>query len=99
MHVIAKRTLLAFADKHPAARDKVLAWHKAMEACNAKDFNELKLTFNSADYVPEKYTVFDVSGNDYRIVAVVIYSIQKVYLKLVGTHTEYDKWSKANRKK
>jgi mRNA interferase HigB len=99
MHVIAKRTLLAFANKHPAAREKVLAWHKLMEACNATDFTELKLTFPTADYVPQKYTVFDVGGNDYRIVAVVIYDIQKVYLRLVGTHTEYDKWSKANRKK
>jgi len=99
MHVIAKKTLLAFVEKHPAAREKVLAWHKLMEACAAKDFTELKKTFPSADYVPKKFTVFDVGGNEYRIVAVVFYDTQKVYLRLVGTHTEYDKWSKDNRKK
>jgi mRNA interferase HigB len=99
MHVISKKPLLAFAKKHPAAREKVLAWHKLMEACKAKDFTELKQTFKTADYVPEKFTVFDVGGNNCRIVAVVIYDIQTVYVRFVGTHTEYDKWSKDNRKK
>lgn len=99
MHVIAKSTLLEFSLKHPAARENLLSWHKTMEACKAKDFNELKLTFKNADYVPKKYTVFDISGNDYRIVAVIHYNIQKVYLRLVGTHSEYDKWTKENRKK
>eukprot|EP01036_Dinobryon_divergens_P015290 gene15290-20712_t len=41
-----------------------------MEACDAKDFTELKRTFPNADYVPKKFTVFDVGGNDFRIVAV-----------------------------
>lgn len=99
MHVIAKSTLMAFALKNPSAREKLLSWHKTMEACTAKDFNEIKLTFKSADYVPKKYTVFDIGDNDYRIVAVIHYGIQKVYLRLVETHNEYDKWTKENRGK
>ena len=99
MHVIAKSTLLAFADKHPEARDKLLSWHRTMKACSAKNFSELKLTFASADYVPKKYTVFDVGGNDYRIITVIFYDAQKVYVRLVGTHAEYDKWTKENRGK
>lgn len=99
MHVISQKKLLEFLNKHPEAKQRLLAWHKTMEACHAQDFNELKQTFNTADYVPERYTVFDVGGNEYRIVAVVIYDIQRVYLRLVGTHVEYNKWSKENRKK
>jgi mRNA interferase HigB len=99
MHVIAKSTLLGFADKHPESRDKLLSWHKTMKACTAKNFSELKLTFTSADYVPKKYTVFDIGGNDYRIVTVILYHAQKVYVRLVGTHAEYDKWTKENRGK
>lgn len=99
MHVIVKSTLLKFALKHPEARSKLLAWHRTMEACAPGDFCELKLTFKSADYVPKKFTVFDVGGNDYRIVAVLYYETQKVYLRFVGTHAEYDKWSKENRTK
>jgi mRNA interferase HigB len=99
MHVIAKTPLLVFSDKHPAAREKMLAWYKLMEACTAKDLNELKLTFNSADYVPKKFTVFNIGGNEYRIVAVIHYDAQRVYLRFVGTHGEYDKWTKENRGK
>lgn len=99
MHVISKTPLLDFAKKHPEAKERLLAWHKIMEACDAQDFRELKQTFKTADYVPEKFTVFDVGGNEYRIVAVVIYRSQKVFVRLVGTHGEYDKWSKENRKK
>jgi mRNA interferase HigB len=99
MHVIAKSTLLAFAQKHPEARDKLLSWHKTMKACSARNFSELKLTFASADYVPKKYTVFDIGGKEYRIVTVIFYDVQKVYIRLVGTHTEYDKWTKENRGK
>lgn len=99
MHVIAKSTLLVFAAKHPEARDKLLSWHRTMKACTAKNLSELKLTFTSADYVPKKYTVFDIGGNDYRIVTVIFYDAQKVYVRLVGTHSEYDKWTKENRGK
>lgn len=99
MHVISKKKLLDFSKQHPEAKERLLAWHKVMEGCKAQDFIELKQTFNTADYVPKKFTVFDVGGNEYRIVAVVIYDIQRVYLRFVGTHVEYDKWSKENRKK
>lgn len=99
MHVISKKKLLEFINQHPEAKDRLLVWYKLMKGCSALDFNELKQTFNTADYVPKKFTVFDVGGNEYRIVAVVIYDTQKVYLRVVGTHAEYNKWSKDNRKK
>jgi mRNA interferase HigB len=99
MHVISKKKLLEFSKQHPEAKHRLLAWYKSMKKCNAQDLNELKQTFNTADYVPKKFTVFDVGGNEYRIVAVVIYDTQKVYLRVVGTHAEYNNWSKDNRKK
>lgn len=99
MHVLSKKKLLGFAKSHPESKERLLVWHRIMEACSAQDFTELKQTFNSSDYVPKKYTVFDVGGNEYRIVAVVIYNTQKVYVRDVFTHAEYDKWSKENRKK
>lgn len=99
MHIIAKSTLLQYLSHHPAAREKILAWHKAMEACEAKDFHELKQTFQSADYVPKKYTIFNIGGNDYRIVTVIHYSTQKAYIRLVGAHSDYDEWTKRNRAK
>lgn len=99
MQISALPKLLDFAKKHPVARQKLLAWRKLMEACTAKDLNELKLTFSSADYVPKDFIVFNIGGNAYRIVAVISFQTQLVRLHIVGTHSEYDTWTKENRGK
>lgn len=99
MRIISKTALVDFYQTHPEAKDKLEAWHRACKACGAKNHIELKQTFNTADYVPEKYTIFDVGGNAYRIVAVIHYDKQKVFIREVLTHAEYDKWTKQNRGK
>lgn len=99
MWTISKTRLVSFYQKHPEAKEKLEAWYRACKACQAANFSELKQTFNTADYVPEKYTIFDVGGNDYRIVAVIHYNTQKVYIREVFTHAQYDKWTKQNRRK
>lgn len=99
MHIISKAALVDFYQIHPAAKDKLEAWYRACKACNAKNYIELKQTFNTADYVPEKYTIFDVGGNTYRIVAVIHYDKQRLFVRGVYTHAEYDKWTKQNRGK
>lgn len=99
MRVISKRRLTDFWALHAHAKDSMSAWYKVAENCKAKDFNELRNTFGSADYVPEKFTVFNVGGNNYRIVCVVHYNTQTMYIREVLTHVEYDRWSKENRRK
>lgn len=99
MRPISKTALIRFYQIHPKAKEKLEAWYRACESCNAKNFSELKQTFNTADYVPEKYTIFDVGGNAYRIVTVIHYNTGKVFIRAVLTHAEYDKWSKQNRGK
>jgi mRNA interferase HigB len=56
-------------------------------------------TFNSADYVGGKYTVFDVGGNKYRVVGVIHYNPQRIYIRDVFTRAEYDKWTREIRGK
>ena len=58
----------------------------------------MKQAFNAADYVP-LFTVFDVGGNDFRIISVIHYDRQKAYIRYVLTHSEYNRWSKEQRKK
>lgn len=65
--------------------------------CRAANFVELRQTFGSADYVPDKYTVFDVGGNKYRIICVIHYNTQRMFVREVLTHKEYDRWSDRNR--
>lgn len=99
MRIIAKTALEQFWQIHPEAESKLIAWHTALKHCSAGDFTELKQTFSTADYVPKKYTVFDVGGNAYRVITSIHYNTQIVYVRAVLTHVEYDKWTKANRGK
>jgi mRNA interferase HigB len=61
------------------------------------DFADLKQSFGSADYVPP-YTVFDVGGNNYRVVVIVRYRDGKMFVRWGMTHREYDNWCKLYRK-
>ena len=54
-------------------------------------FADIKQTFNTVDYVGNDRYVFDIKGNTYRIVAIVLFINKKVYMRFVGTHEEYDK--------
>ena len=56
-----------------------------------KTFADIKSTFNSVDYVGNDRYVFDIKGNTYRIVAIVIFVNKKVYMRFVGTHAEYER--------
>jgi len=98
MHVIAKPALVAFWTAHPPAREPLEAWHRIMRAQDFRNFSELQKTFASADYV-EGCTVFDIGGNKYRLIAVIHYNRQKVYIRAVLTHKEYDRdaWKRGKK--
>jgi mRNA interferase HigB len=97
MWVITKKRLKDFYRKHPTAKTPTLTWLRLMQSGRFKDFNDLKRVFATADYT-EGLTVFDIGGNNYRIVADVVYKKGRVYIKEVLTHSDYDKWSKERRK-
>lgn len=97
MHIISIKMLREFWQKHPEAEKVLREWHTVVEHAEFKDFNQIRELFNSADYVPP-YTVFDVGGNNYRLVISVEYRFKKVFVRYVMTHREYDNWSKLYRK-
>jgi len=91
MHIISKRTLRDFCLRHPQAQAPLMAWHTLMQHCHAQSFAELKVTFGSADWV-DGFVVFDLGGNKYRLIADVLFRAQRVYIKHIPTHKEYDQW-------
>ena len=66
---------------------------KAFEA-----FLEVKQAFNSADYVAP-YLIFNIGGNNFRVISVIHFNRQKVYVREVFTHAEYERWNKLYRSK
>jgi mRNA interferase HigB len=60
-------------------------------------FNAIKATFPTADYVAP-FTIFEIGGNKFRLIAAIHHNTGRVYVRHVFTHLEYDKWSDANRR-
>jgi len=97
MHVIAKPALVEFWEKHPDAESPLQAWFRTMESEVFADFNELRATFASADYV-DGLTVFNIGGNKYRLIAAIHANRHKAFVRAVLAHAEYDlgKWKRRN---
>jgi mRNA interferase HigB len=93
MWVITEKRLRDFYRKHPESKTALLAWRKLIKQGRFKDFNALKRVFATADY-SKGLVIFDVGGNNYRIIADVVYNKGRIYIKEVLTHNEYDKWNK-----
>ena len=93
MHIITRKRLNEFVDKHPAARPGLIHWYQALNSSAVASFSGLRMLFPSADQVG-KLTVFNIGGNTARLIAAIHYNRQKVYIRAVLTHEEYDesKW-------
>jgi len=91
MHIISRLMLVKFWKKHPDAETPLRIWFKRVEHGKWKNISELKAEFPTADYVGNDRIIFDISGNKYRIIVLVFFKGQKMYLRFVGTHAEYDK--------
>jgi mRNA interferase HigB len=70
-------------------------WAKVVKAAAWKNFAELKQTYAGADQY-KQFTIFDIGGNKYRLIAAIHYNTQKLYVRHILTHKEYDagKWKK-----
>lgn len=93
MHVIAKPALSVFWEKHPDSKPALLAWYRLVSTTDFASLHDLRQTFASADHV-NGFTVFNIAGNKYRLVAAIHYNRRKVYIRHVLTHAAYDlgKW-------
>ena len=90
MRVISKKPLRDFCERHPQSKTMMDDWFKKASQCQAYSFPALRQTFNTADYV-DGFTIFNVGGNQYRIAAVIHYDKQRIYVRAVMSHAEYDR--------
>ncbi len=93
MHIITRKRLNDFAVTHPDARTALQHWYGLMKTGTFGSFVELRATFPNTDQVG-KLTVFNIGGNKARLIAAIHYNRQKVYIRAVLTHGDYDlgKW-------
>jgi mRNA interferase HigB len=90
MKIITKTTIKEYIDRNPKSRIALLDWVKKTEQAEWHNFSDIRKTFNSVDYVGNQHYVFNIKGNDYRLVVVIQFTPQHVYIRFIGTHAEYD---------
>ncbi|HEX7917211.1 type II toxin-antitoxin system HigB family toxin [Rudaea sp.] len=90
MRLIALKSLREFWARHPQAEQPLRAWADEVRQARWKRPADIKAQFASASILKSRRVVFNIKGNDYRVVTAVAYRFQAVYVKFVGTHAEYD---------
>ena len=91
MRIIARRTLREFWEKHPDARQALQAWHADVKRADWKTPAEIRAIYRNASFIADNRVVFNVKGNQYRLIVAVQYQHGLVYIRFVGTHQEYDR--------
>ena len=90
MRVISEKPLRDFWTKHPRAELPLRAWLREAEYSEWARFADMRRKFPHADQV-DKFTVFNIGVNKYRLIAVIHFNRGKVYVRHVLTHKEYDR--------
>jgi mRNA interferase HigB len=90
MRVISKRPLREFWEKHPEAKRALQAWYEDALRAEWQTPAEIKRTYGNASLLADNRVVFNIKGNDYRLVVKVHYDRGHVYIRFVGTHRAYD---------
>ena len=90
MNVISYKRIRDFTAIHSDAESSLKAWYTILRKGNWQNLAEVKQVFPSADLV-QRYTVFNIKGNKYRLVSRIVYRSQTVFIVAVMTHREYDR--------
>lgn len=91
MRIISKTAIRDYYTKNPQAKVALIDWVEKTEAAQWQNFADVKNTFNSVDAVGNQRYVFNIKGNDYRLVVVIKFTPKNVLIRFIGTHAEYDK--------
>lgn len=91
MRVISKSAIVDFCTLHADSKIASGDWYQKVKTANWNNFSDIKADFNSVDAVGNDRFVFNIRGNHYRIVSMILFIPKRVYICFIGTHAEYDK--------
>ena len=95
MRVISKKKVSDFIISNLESKASLENWYRIVSKSDFSSFSDLRLTFPSADQVSD-LTVFNISGNKFRLIAAIHYNRQILYVREILSHSEYNKnkWRK-----
>ncbi len=90
MVVISKKIIKEYAETYPKHYIPLERWHDITTNADWKNFAEMKRDFNSVDNIGNSLYVFNIKGNDCRLIARIFFNVRTVFIRFIGTHKEYD---------
>jgi len=91
MKILVKKTILYYIQKYPTGETPLLIWYNEFSKFGFANFNELKKVYGHASVVSNNRVVFNIKGNDFRLVVSLNFYQETCYVIWFGTHKEYDK--------
>jgi mRNA interferase HigB len=97
MRIIARRTLIRFAasldgrSDHPAGKDALDVWFHRASRAKWKNAAEIRRSFATASIVSSERIVFNIKGNDYRLIVAIDFEKSIIWIKWIGSHRDYDR--------
>lgn len=96
MHIITRRRLRQFAETYASAKKPLDIWYHIVRRAAYQSTHDVKAHWGTTvDFLSNNRAVFDIGGNKYRLVVTIRYDWQKVFIRHVVAHSEYDRLSKA----
>lgn len=90
MRIIARKKIIDYYTDNPNSQVALEEWYSKTKKAEWKCFADMKKTFNSVDNVGNQHYVFNIKGNNYKLIVVVKFTIKTVLIRFIGTHNEYD---------
>jgi len=105
MRIIAVKTLKYYWEEFPKAQQSLFSWYEEVEEATWNNPNELKAYYRNASILTDKRVVFNIHGNNFRLIVDIEYRLKIVFVVWFGTHAQYDKidakkvnYAKTNKK-
>lgn len=91
MKILVKKIILYYIERYPFANMQLLIWYNEFTKLDFKNFNELRRVYGNASIISNNSVVFNIKGNDFRLVVSINFSQAACYVIWFGTHNDYDK--------
>ena len=91
MRVVAKKILRDFWERHEDCEQQLKSWFREVQKSEWENPNQIKEEYPSASILNNNRIVFNIKGNNYRLIVKISFEYQMVWIRFVGTHEEYDK--------
>jgi mRNA interferase HigB len=91
VRIIARGTLRDFWNVNKDAEQPLKAWYREARQAGWNNPNEIKVKYRTADQLKGNRVVFNIAGNKYRLIVRINYKLKIVFIRFIGSHSEYDK--------